>query len=67
MYLIRRVFVMYELVHDKTYKIACAPSEDSGQPGHSRSLISLRCAFSGKIRTQAFCLRTVKTLIRLGV
>ena len=25
--------------HDKTYKMACAPSEDSDQPGHPPSLI----------------------------
>ena len=29
--------------HDKTNKIACAPSEDSDQPGHLPSLISLCC------------------------
>ena len=29
--------------HDKTNKMACAPSEDSDQPGHRPSLISLRC------------------------
>ena len=28
---------------DKTNKMACAPSEDSYQPGHPPSLISLRC------------------------
>ena len=28
---------------DKTNKMACAPSEDSDQPGHPPSLISLRC------------------------
>ena len=28
--------------HDKTNKMACAPSEDSDQPGHLPSLISLR-------------------------
>ena len=33
----------------------CAPSEDSDQPGHPPSL-----------RTQAFFMRTAKTLIRLG-
>ena len=31
----------YEPVHNKNYKMACAPSEDSGQPGHSPSLISV--------------------------
>ena len=27
--------------HDKTNKMACGPSEDSGQPGHPPSLISV--------------------------
>ena len=30
-----------ELQHDKTNKMACAPSEDSDQPGHSPSLINV--------------------------
>ena len=29
----------YEPRHDKTNKMACAPSEDSDQPGHPPSLI----------------------------
>ena len=29
----------YEPPHDKTNKMACAPSEDSDQPGHPPSLI----------------------------
>ena len=29
--------------HDKTNKMASASSEDSDQPGHPHSLISLRC------------------------
>ena len=29
--------------HDKTNKMACAPSEDSDQSGHLPSLISLHC------------------------
>ena len=33
---------IYEPPHDKTDKMACAPSEDSDQPGHPPSLISLR-------------------------
>ena len=32
----------FEPMHDKTYKMACAPSEDSDRPGHPPSLISLR-------------------------
>ena len=30
--------------HDKTNKMTCAHSEDSDQPGHPPSLISLRCS-----------------------
>ena len=44
----------------------CAPSKDPDQPGHSLSLISLRCVLCGYLRTQAFFMRTVKTLMRLG-
>ena len=29
--------------HDKTNKMICAPSEDSDQPGHPPSLITLHC------------------------
>ena len=31
--------VTFEPAHDKIYKMACAPSEDSDQPGHPPSLI----------------------------
>ena len=30
---------LYAPLHDKTNKVACAPSEDSDQPGHPPSLI----------------------------
>ena len=29
--------LLYEPAHDKTNKMACAPSEDSDQPGHPKS------------------------------
>ena len=32
-------YLITELPHDKTNKMACAPSEDSDQPGHPPSLI----------------------------
>ena len=44
----------------------CVPSEDSDQPVHPPSLISLRCALNEYLRTQAFFMRTAKTLIRQG-
>ena len=31
--------MLFEPLHDKTNKMACAPSEDSDQPGHPPSLI----------------------------
>ena len=34
---------LFEPHHDKTNKMACAPSEDSDQPWHPPSLISLHC------------------------
>ena len=33
--------------HDKTNRMAFVPSEDSDQPGHLPSLISLRIALNG--------------------
>ena len=33
----------FEPPHDKSNKMAGAPSKDSDQPGHPPSLISLRC------------------------
>ena len=39
----------FEPPHDKTNKMACAPSEDSDQPGYPPSLISLRCPHEGSL------------------
>ena len=36
----------FEPAHDKIYKMACAPTEDSDQPGHLPSLISLCCVLN---------------------
>ena len=33
----------FEPSHDGTNNVACMPSQDSDQPGHSPGLISLRC------------------------
>ena len=45
----------------------CALSEDSDQPGHPPSLITaVCCVLNVSLRTQAFFIRTAKTLIRLG-
>ena len=52
--------------HDKTNKMACAPSEDSDQPGHPPSLISLRCPHEESFGPLLPIERTAKTLISLG-
>ena len=36
-----QTFKTYEPPHDKTNKLACAPSKDSDQPGHPPSLIGV--------------------------
>ena len=56
-----RLELLYEPSHEKTNNMTCAPSEDSDQPGHPRSLIRVFtvCSVSGSF------MRTVKTLIRL--
>ena len=35
------ISLIFDPAHDKTNKMACAPSEDSDQPGHPPSLISV--------------------------
>ena len=52
--------------HDKTNKMACAPSEDSDQPGHPPSLIRVFAVRMKKSWVLSYPLSTAKTLIRLG-
>ena len=52
--------------HDKTNKMACAPIEDSDQPGHPPSLVRVFAVHMKKAWVQLPIERTVKTLIRLG-
>ena len=60
------VLAMYEPSHDKTNKMTCAPSEDSDQPGHPPSLISLHCLHEEAVGPWLPIERLAKTLIRLG-
>ena len=57
-------FEEYKLPYDKTYNTACPPSEDSDQPGHLPSLISLGSL--RKLGSLTTLERTSKTRIRLG-
>ena len=63
-----RVFELFEPPHDKTNKLACAPSEDSVQPGHPpmQSDQRLHCPHEETLGPQLPVKRTAKTLIRLG-
>ena len=56
----------FELPHEKTNKMTQAPSEDSDQPGHPPSLISLRCPQEESLGLELPSERTAKTLIWLG-
>ena len=51
----------YEPPHDKTNKMACAPSEDSDQPGRLPSLISLHCRHEETLGPQLPIESTAKT------
>ena len=52
--------------HDKTNKMTCVPSEDSDQPGHQPSLISLRSPHEETFGPWLPIEHTAKTLIKLG-
>ena len=54
----------YESAHDKTYKIACAPSEDSDQPGHPPSLIRVFAVCMKKAWVISYPLSAQQRLIR---
>ena len=57
---LHRCYNNKEPQHDKN-KLTCVPSKDSDQPGHSPSLISLRCALNLQPGTQSFFMWTAKT------
>ena len=52
--------------HDKTNKMACAPSEDSDQPGHPPSLIRIFAVRMKKPWVLSYPLSAQRRLIRLG-
>ena len=57
---------LFELPHDKTNKMACAPSEDSDQPGHPPSPIRVFAVCMKKHWVLSYPLSTQQRLIRLG-
>ena len=52
--------------HDKTNKMACAPSKDSDQPGHTPSLIRVFAVRMKKAWVLSYPLRAQQRLFRLG-
>ena len=55
-----------ELPHDKTSKMACAPTEGSDQPGHPPSLIRVFAVCMKKAWVLSYPLSGQRRLIRLG-
>ena len=53
---------VYEPPHDKTNKMACAPSEDSDQPGHPPSLIRVFAVHIKKAWVLSYPLSTQRRL-----
>ena len=58
-------FLIYEPGHGFSCKIACAPSEDSDQSAHLRSLIRVFVVHSMDSNGLTIFIRPSKTLIRL--
>ena len=56
----------FEPARDKTNKAACAPSEDSDQPGHPPSLIRVFAVHMKKPWALSYSLSAAKNLIRFG-
>ena len=58
--------MLHEPPHDKTNKMACAPSEDSDQPGHPPRLIRVFAVRMKKAWVFSYPLSGQRILIRLG-
>ena len=56
----------FELPHDKTNKMACAPGKDSDQPGHLPSLIRVFTVHMKKPWVLSYPLSAQRRLIRLA-
>ena len=59
-------FIWFESPYDKTNKMACAPSEDSDQPGHLPSLIRVFTVCMKEPWVLSYPLSAQWRLIRLG-
>ena len=55
-----------ESPRDKTNKMACAPSEDSDQPGHPTGLIRVFAVHMKKAWVLSYSMNAQRRLIRLG-
>ena len=59
---VQRCVLWNELPHDKTNKMACAPSKDSDQPGHLLSLISVFAVRMNKAQVLSYPLSAQRRL-----
>ena len=55
----------YESQRERTYRLKYAPNDDSNQPAHSHSLISLSCPQEETLHQWLSKMQQVKILIRL--
>ena len=60
------IATVFEPPHDKTTRMACAPSEDSDQPGHPSSLIRVFAVRMKKAWVLSYPLSAQRRLVRLG-
>ena len=58
----KRLLFWFELPHDKTKKMACAPSEDSDQPGNLPSLIRVFAVSMKKAWDLSYPLSALRSL-----
>ena len=61
-----KIIIIYKPQHDKTNKMACAPSIDSDQPGQPPSLIRVFAVRMKKAWVLSYPLSAQRRLIRLG-
>ena len=60
---------LHKPAHDKTYKMACAPSEDSDQAGHPPSLIRVFATRMNITKTHLYSFDPLKPhfyIVKLG-
>ena len=61
------VCIINESQREETYLLKCAPNDDSNQPAHAHSLISLYCLYEELFASLLSKLRQIKILISIPI